>query len=181
MSAPAYPRSNKHFSPGFCPDTAVGNPEHSAPRVSLRYIRLIALLFLMLPISASDKEPGDYREEAARSSEEWVKETQQNYHALKNYALQKQKEFRQQTEAELARYEERIEKLRAEIERATTEAQRKLNEINEEWKKNVEDLKQQLEESKTRGAELWEQAEKRINAGLQELRRLYERARSTLS
>jgi DNA anti-recombination protein RmuC len=181
MRTQVYPRSNNHFSAGFWPDTAVGNPEHSPPGVSLRYFKSIVLFLLILPVAACDREPNDYREGAIRSSEEWVKETQQNYQALKNYALQKKKEFRRQTESELARYQELIEKFRAEIERATTEAQHKFNEINEEWKKNLEYLKQQLEEIKTRGAEVWEQTEKRINAGLEELGRLYERARSALS
>lgn len=131
-------------------------------------------------LAACDKEP-DYREEAARSSEQWVKETQQTYQALKNYALQKQQEFRRQTEAELARYEELIEKFRAEIERVSAEAKRKFNEINEEWNKKAEDLKQQLEEIKTASAEAWQRAERRINAGIEELRKLYERARSTFS
>lgn len=181
MSAPVYPRSNKHSSAGFWPDTAVGNTEHIPPRVGLRYLKSIVLLLFILPGAACDREPNNYREGAARSSEEWVKETQQNYQTLKNYALQKEKEFRRQMEAELARYEGLIEKFRGEIERATTEAQHKFNAINEEWKKNVEDLKKQLEEIKTKGAEVWEQAERRINSGLEELRRLYERARSALS
>jgi DNA anti-recombination protein RmuC len=181
MNTPAYTRSNKHFSARFCPDTVVGNPEHRASRVGLRYFHMIVLLLLIMLLAACDKESNEYRQEAAHSSEQWVKETQQTFQALKNYALQRQKEFRRQTEAELARYEERIDKFRAEIESASAEAKRKFNEINEEWNKKAEDLKQQLEEIKTASAEAWQHAERRINAGMEELRKLYERARSAFS
>jgi archaellum component FlaC len=175
-----YPRSNKHFWAGFCPAAVVGNPEHTPP-VDLLYIKSIAILLLILPLAACDKGSNNYREQAARSSEQWVQETQQTYQALKDYALQKQKKFHRQAEAELARYEEGIEQFRMEIESASAEAKRKFSEINEEWNKTAEDLKQQLEKIKTASAEAWQHAERRINAGLEELRKLYERARSALS
>jgi hypothetical protein len=178
MSVPAYPRSNKHSAARFCPDTAVGNPEHGAPAVDLLYVKWIAVLLLILPLAACDKESNNYREQAARSSEQWVQETQQTYQALKDYALQKQEKFHRQAEAELARYEERIEKFRMEIESAGAEAKRKFSEINEEWNKRAEGLKQHLEEIKTISAEAWQRAERQINAGMEELRKLYERARS---
>ena len=180
MSTLIFLCSNKHDQAGFCPGDTVGNLEHRIRRVFRRYVDPIVLFSLVLSVTACDKDPKGYQEEAARSSEQLVRETQEAYQALKNYALQKQKEFRQQTEAKLARYEERIEKLREKIEKAGTEARRECNEIMKEWHTRTENLRQQLEEIKSTGAEAWQQAERQINAGMEELGKLYERARSTL-
>ena len=181
MSVPAYPPSNKHSATRFCQDTAVGIPEHGTPAVDLLYIKLIAVLLLILPLAACDTASNNYQEQAARSSEQWVQETQQTYQALKDYALQKQENFHRQAEAELARYEERIEKFRMKIESAGAQAKRKFSKINEEWNKRAEELKQQMEEIKTISVEAWQRAERQINAGMEELRKLYERARSAFS
>jgi molecular chaperone GrpE (heat shock protein) len=61
------------------------------------------------------------------------------------------------------------------------EVKQEFDAIMEEWHEQTENLKQQLEEIKTTSAEAWQDAERRINAGMEKLRKLYERARSALS
>ena len=145
------------------------------------YVQSVVLFTLILSLIACDTESNEYRKEAARSSDSLVRETQETYQALKRYALQKQTEFREQAQTQLARYEQDVEKLRANFEKASAEAKQEFKEISEEWNKRTENLKQQLEQIKSTGAEAWQQAEKQINAGMEELRKLYERARSALS
>jgi len=61
------------------------------------------------------------------------------------------------------------------------DAKKKFDEAAEALREKQTALKEQLEEFKTASVKAWEEMEKKIDAGLEELKKLYEKARSAVA
>lgn len=70
--------------------------------------------------------------------------------------------------------------MKAKAEKASGEAKKKVDEAIETMREKQKSLKEQLEEFKTASAKKWQEMEKKIDAGLEELKQLYEKARSAV-
>ena len=81
----------------------------------------------------------------------------------------------------LQSYEKRVDELKAKADKAGGDAKKKFDEAVGALREKQKDLQKQLEEFKTASAKAWEEMEKKIDAGLAELKKLYEKARSAVA
>ncbi|MDH3444110.1 MAG: hypothetical protein OEN50_09330 [Deltaproteobacteria bacterium] len=119
-------------------------------------------------------------DQSSGSADKLTKEAGEAVEAVKAYASEKKTQFQEQAEEKLTEYQERIDELKVKAEKATGEAKEKFNETMAEWNGKKEALKRQMEEFKTATAENWAKVENQINQGIEELGKLYEKARSAV-
>jgi uncharacterized protein YukE len=97
---------------------------------------------------------------------------------LQSYATKKHEEYREQAEAALKSYEQRFHELKAKVDKAGGEAKKKYREAEQAWHAKAKALREQLEALKTASVKAWDEMEKKIDAGMEQLRKLYNKARS---
>ena len=147
----------------------------------MRFIIFVTILGLSLAVAACEQKPKEEETKIVAVPEKVTKETEDAIEDLKSYANKKREEYREKAEAALKSYEEGIDKLKAKADKASGEAKRKDDEAVAALRKEQKVLREQLEEFKTASAKAWEKIEKKIDAGLEEVKKLYEKARSALA
>ena len=148
----------------------------------MKFVKKWNVLFLPLTLSMlvacgqdTDQDTKDVSAEKAQ------RETAEAYDAVKAYAMKKKEEFGRQAEATLESYEKQIQELKARAEKAGGNARDKYREALAEWEKEKAEANKQLEELKSASADAWTEVEQRIETSMDELKRLYEEAKSALT
>ncbi|MGE5216371.1 MAG: hypothetical protein ACM3SP_05125 [Chloroflexota bacterium] len=144
----------------------------------MRHTILVAIIGISLLVAACGKEPKDDGSKPAPGAAEVKKEAAETYEALKSYATKKHEEYREKAEAALKSYEQRFQELKAKAEKAGGEAKKKYREAEQAWQEKAKALREQLAALKTASVKAWENMEKKIDAGLEQLRKLSDKARS---
>lgn len=144
----------------------------------MRQILPLAIFGIFLIVAACDEKTKDEESKPAPSAAEVKKDAAETYNALKSYAAKKHEEYREKAEAALKSYEQRFYELKAKVDKAGGEAKKKYREAEQAWQENAKALREQLEALKTASVKAWEEMEKKIDAGMEQLRKLYEKARS---
>jgi hypothetical protein len=141
----------------------------------MKFVKILMVLLLPLALLACGNDTKDV------SAEKVKQEAGETYDALKAYATKKKLEFQQQAETTLSSYEKQIQALKSKADKASGEARKKYDEALAEWNTKKDDLNKQLEEFKTASAETWADAEQRIEASMDKIKKLYEEAKSALT
>lgn len=146
----------------------------------MRHAALLAIVCFSLLLPACNKKPKGEESQPATAGESVKKETIEAYEALKSYATKKHEEYREKAEDALKSYEKRFVELKARVEKASAETKKKYNEIEKAWQEKAKAMREQLDDLKTASIKTWEQMEKKIDAGMDEVKKLYEKARSAV-
>ena len=146
----------------------------------IRPILFLALLGLALALGACEQSSAEEKPKIAALPEKDTKDKEDSLEAIRSYANKKRQQYQEKAEELLKSYEKRVDELKAKADKAGGEAKRKFDEAIVAWREKQKVLKKQLEEFKTASAKAWEQMEKKIDAGLEELKKLYEKARSAV-
>lgn len=144
----------------------------------MRHTLLFAIIGISLLVAACNKKTKDEESKPASSAAEVKKEAAETYDALRSYAAKKHEEYREKAEAALKSYEQRFNELKAKVDKAGGDAKKKYREAEQAWQEKAKALREQLEALKTASVKAWEEMEKKIDAGMEQLRKLYEKARS---
>jgi uncharacterized phage infection (PIP) family protein YhgE len=146
----------------------------------LRIISL-ALLGFSLALAACEQKAKEDETKIARAPERATEEKDDAIEELRSYANKKREEYREKAEHALKSYDEGIAKLKAKADKASAEAKKKYDEAAQEMREKQKALREQLEEFKTASVKAWEMMEKKIDAGMEDLKKLYEKARSAVA
>jgi len=141
----------------------------------------IAIVAISLFLPACNKTAKDDEAKPATATEAVQKETVEAYEALKSYATKKHEEYREKAEAALKSYEKQFNELKAKIDKASGKAKKKYEETEKAWQEKRLALRKQLDDLKTASVKAWEEMEKKIDAGMAELKKLYEKGRSAVT
>jgi DNA anti-recombination protein RmuC len=148
----------------------------------MRHTIPLAIVGISLLVAACDKKPKDDESQPAATTEAVQKETAGSSETWKSYATRKHDEYREKADALLKSYEKRFNELKPKIDKASDAAKRKYHEVDKAWQEKAKTVREQLdkfkEEFKTASLKALEEMEKKIDAGMEELRKLYEKARS---
>jgi len=147
----------------------------------MRHTLLLAIIGISLLAAACDEKPKDAESKPAPSATEVKTEAAETYEALKSYATKKHEEYREKAQAALKLYEQRFNELKAKVDKAGGEANKKYREAEQAWQEKAKALREQLEALKTASVKAWEEMEKKIDTGMEQLRKLYDKARSSVA
>jgi hypothetical protein len=147
----------------------------------MRYAVLLAIFSISVLATGCNKKAKDNESKPTTAAQTVKNETMEAYEAFKSYATKKHEEYREKTEAALKSYERRFAELKTKGDKGSSSAKKKYREAEEAWQEKTKAVREQLEELKTASIKTWEQMEKKIDAGIDELKKLYEKARSAIA
>ena len=147
----------------------------------MQQIIFLSILAVSLALTACEQKSKKEEAKIAAVPEKASKEKDDAVEELRSYANNKRQQYQEKAEEALHYYEKRVDELKAKADKAGGEAKRKFDEAVVAWREKQKTLKKQLEEFKTASARAWEEMEQKIDAGLEQVKKLYEKARSAVA
>lgn len=147
----------------------------------MRKMIFLAIVGFSLTLTACDQTPKEEESKTAGGPEKAAKGKEDGIEELRAYANKKRQQYQEKAEEVLNSYEKRVDELKAQANKAGGDAKKKFDEAVVAWREKQKALKKQLAEFKTASAKAWEEMEKKIDAGLEELKKLYEKARAAVA
>ena len=146
----------------------------------MRQLIFLTMLSFSLALTACDQTAKEEESKTAGGPEKAAEGKGDGVEELRSYANKKRQQYQEKAEEVLNSYEKRVDELKAQANKAGGDAKKKFDEAVVAWREKQKALKKQLEEFKAASAKVWEEMEKKIDAGLEELKKLYEKARAAV-